>query len=110
MLSILAFLEECGIPQEKMNHTHFQWGNRPVDHEQPVHGSLTIISTDYPDRRLSIDYSASDGAGNVEILEVEVPISPEGTISVSEGDTKEVQLRAFVEFVKGLPLIICGEA
>ena len=110
MLSVLAFLEKCGIPQEKMNHTHFQWGNRPVDHEQLLHGSLTIISIDDADRRLSVDYSASDGTGNVESLEVEVPISPQGAINVGGGDAKEDQLRAFVEFVKGLPLIVCGEA
>lgn len=110
MLSVLAFLAMCGIPQEKMNHTHYQWGNRPRDHEQKFHGSLTILSIEDDERRLNVDFTSNVGSDSPETLEVEVSISDSGFINVAEGEINDAKLRAFADSVKELPLIICGEA
>lgn len=109
MLSITDFFEKCAIPQDKWHHTHFQWGTKPVGQEQPVRGSLTILD-DAVSRRLSIDYSICHDDGRLEFFETDIKINSNDQIEVTEDELRQREIIAFAEFVKDLPLIVCGEA
>ncbi|MDO8728589.1 MAG: hypothetical protein Q7K26_01710 [bacterium] len=109
MLTITGFFDKCGIPRERQRHTHFQWGTKPVGQEQPVRGSLTILD-DAVSRRLSIDYSISHEDGRTEFFETDININSNDVIEVIEGELRQREIIAFAEFVKDVPLIVCGEA
>lgn len=108
MLTIASFLEKCGVPADKLDYTHFQWGNQPVDKEQVVRASLSILSGG-DDRRLSVDYSAIV-EGQTEFIETDLAIKADGTIDVVEGEVAEREILGFADFVSSMPLIVIAEA